>query len=293
MTTALTGIFRFPVKGLSAEALASVDLAVGAGLPHDRRFALARGDTRLGTSDLPWRPKQWFVVLMRDAALARLGCRVDFATQTVALQAPERPACHASFATPEGRARLDAYVNEFLGDRPEGAAHWVEAGDVSLTDVPQNCLSLVNLASVADLSRKLGVKIDPMRFRANLYIDGAAPWAEFDWVGQEIRIGEVTLRLPARIPRCNAINVDLETGTRGVNLIQALRTHYGHYDVGVYAEVVTGGHLQVGDAVSPPSQAQPRSWFSHWLRFFGFLARSAPFVLGRGPREGNGDTTAR
>ncbi len=293
MTIALTDIFRFPVKGLSAEALAGVDLAAGAGLPHDRRFALARGDAHLGTSDLPWRPKQWFVVLMRDAALARLRCRVDVATQTVELQAPERPACRASFATPEGRARLDAYINEFLGQRPEGAAHWVEAGDVSLTDVPQNCLSLVNRASIADLSRKLGVKIDPMRFRANLYIDGAAPWAEFDWVGQTIRVGEVALHVPSRIPRCNAINVDLETGTRGVNLIQALRTHYGHYDVGVYAEVVTGGYIQVGDTVSPPGQAQPRSWLSHWLHFFGFLARSAPIVLGRGPRGRSDDATVR
>lgn len=281
MTIALTDIVRFPVKGLSGEALASIDLTAGAGLPHDRRFALARGDSRLGTNDLPWRPKQWFLVLMRDAELARLGCRVDVATQTVELQAPQRPPCRSTFATPEGRALLDAYINEFLGDRPEGAARWVEAGDVSLTDVPQNCLSLMNLASVADLGDKLGMRLDPLRFRANLYIDGAAPWAEFEWIGQQIRIGEVTLRLPARIPRCNAISVDLETGTRDVNLIQALRTHYGHYDVGVYAEVVTGGRLHVGDAVSPPDQAQPRSRLGHWLRFFGFLARSAPSALRR------------
>lgn len=293
MTIVLTDIYRYPVKGLPGEALASVDLAAGAGLPHDRRFALARGDARLATNDLPWRPKQWFVVLMRDAELARLACRVDVAAQTVELRAPRRPPCRSSFATTEGRAELDAYVNEFLGDRPEGAAHWVEAGDVSLTDVPQNCLSLVNLASVANLGEELGVTLDPRRFRANLYIDGAAPWAEFDWIGQEIRLGKVTLRLPARIPRCNAINVDLETGTRGVNLIQALRTHCGHYDVGVYAEVTKGGRIQVGDAVSPPGQARPRSWFSHWIRFFGFLARSAPLALGRGPRRGSRDTSLR
>lgn len=293
MTITLTNIYRYPVKGLSAEPRREVDLVVDHGMPGDRRFALARGDTQLASTYLPWRPKQWFVVLMRDAELARLRCSVDVVAQTVELQAPGRPPCRSSYATPVGREQLDAYVNEFLGDRPEGAAHWVEAGELSLTDVPQNCLTLINLASIAELGRKVGLELDPLRFRANLYIDGAAPWAEFDWIGQEVRVGEVKLHLPARIPRCNAINVDLETGSRGVNLIQALRANYGHYDMGVYAEVLSPGRIQVGDRVTPPSDARPLSWVSHWLRFFGFLARSAPNLLRRGPRGGTGATSPR
>ena len=37
----------------------------------------------------------------------------------------------------------------------------------------------------------MGYTIDPLRFRANFYIDGAEPWEEFDWVGSDILIGDV------------------------------------------------------------------------------------------------------
>ena len=35
-------MYRYPIKGLSAEALHAVELAAGEGLPLDRKFALAR-----------------------------------------------------------------------------------------------------------------------------------------------------------------------------------------------------------------------------------------------------------
>src|SRR6476659_5225659 len=38
-------IYRYPVKGLTAEALEEVLLSPGECLPHDRRFALAQGDS--------------------------------------------------------------------------------------------------------------------------------------------------------------------------------------------------------------------------------------------------------
>jgi hypothetical protein len=34
-------MYRYPIKGLSAEALHAVELAAGEGLPLDRKFALA------------------------------------------------------------------------------------------------------------------------------------------------------------------------------------------------------------------------------------------------------------
>lgn len=287
MAIAITHICRFPVKGLQAESLDAVDLVASQGLPHDRRFAIARGDSNLEPDAPRWRPKEWFVMLMRDAALARMGCRLDAAAETVELQAPGEPPCTASFATAAGRQQINDYVNRVLGERREGPAYWMESRDVSFSDVPQNCLSLINLESVRDAEARMGAKVQPLRFRANLYVGGAPAWSELDWVGQEIRIGGVRLRIPSRIPRCAATAVNPETGERDLNIVKGLRAAYGHYDMGVYAEVVDGGRVQVGDIVTPPQDAQPRSRAGHWLRFFGFLARSAPIVLRQrgGPRR--------
>lgn len=280
MAITVAHLYRFPVKGLRPEALDAVELTPGAGVPHDRRFAVARGGTKLSATS-HWLPKQRFVMLMRDTALARVGCRFDVATGTLDLTAPDRPACRAVFGSATERARLDAYVNEVLGARPDGPARLVEAGPQSFTDVPQNCLSLINLGSCRDLERRVGQPIDPLRFRANLYVDGAPAWSEFDWVGGAIQIGEAVLQVPARIPRCAATGVNPATGVRDVHVVKAMRAAYGHYDMGVYAEVVAPGRIAVGDVVEPPGRVKARSRVGHWLRFLGFLARSAPIVLGR------------
>jgi uncharacterized protein YcbX len=277
----LDRICRFPVKGLHAEPLDAASLAAGQGLPNDRRFAIARGDNRQAFGAPRWYPKEWFVMLMRDTGLATVTPRVDWEAGTVELGAPGRPSCRASFATAEGREAIDRWVNEVLGERREGRAHWVESGEISFTDVPQNCLSLVNLESVRDLESRMGAAVDPLRFRANLYVRGGAPWEEFDWVGQEIAIGDVTLRIPARIPRCNATSVNPDSGARDVNVVKGLRAAYGHYDMGVYAEVVRGGRVAVADAVAPPGAPRSRSGLAHWMRFFGFIARGVPSALRR------------
>ncbi|MBI3782104.1 MAG: MOSC domain-containing protein [Deltaproteobacteria bacterium] len=279
MPVTVANIYRFPAKGLAAEPLTSAVLTAGQGLPHDRRFAVARGDSNLEPGAPRWRPKEWFVMLMRDSALARVTCALDVEARTIELRAPSKATCLARFDTPDGRQTIDTYVNELLGQRREGPAHWIEAGDVSFTDVPQNCLSLINLESVHDLEGQMGATVDPLRFRANLYISGAAPWAELDWVGRDIGVGEVKLRVPSRIPRCTATAVNPQSGERDINVVKGLQSAYGHYDMGVYAEVVHGGRVAIGDVVTPPPDAQPRSRIGHWLRFFGFLARSAPTVL--------------
>jgi uncharacterized protein YcbX len=161
----------------------------------------------------------------------------------------------------------------------------VEAGAASFTDVPQNCLSVINLASVRELESHIGTPLHPLRFRANVYISGAPPWAEFEWIGQELRIGDATVRIPARIPRCAATAANPESGERDVNVVQALRQRYGHYDMGVYAEVVGEGRVAVGDLVMPPAAPRARSRLGHWLRFLTFVARGAPAALRRGTTD--------
>jgi MOSC domain-containing protein YiiM len=53
-----------------------------------------------------------------------------------------------------------------------------------------------------------------------------------------------------RITRCAAINVDPETAARDLNIPQALMRRLGHNECGVYAEVIEGGVIGVGDAIA-------------------------------------------
>ena len=88
-----------------------------------------------------------------------------------------------------------------------------------------------------------------MRFRANLYAEGWPAWHEFDLVGQTLAIGDVRLKVVKRTVRCAAVNVDPETAARDLNLPRTLMQRFGHADCGIYAEVIAGGAIAVGDAI--------------------------------------------
>jgi GntR family transcriptional regulator / MocR family aminotransferase len=93
-----------------------------------------------------------------------------------------------------------------------------------------------------------------LRFRANFYLDGAAPWQEFDWIGADIAIGDAAFRVDRRNGRCSATNVNPTTGERDLDLPGSLRAAFGHKGLGVYLVVREGGKVVIGDGVSVPER---------------------------------------
>jgi uncharacterized protein YcbX len=113
-----------------------------------------------------------------------------------------------------------------------------------------NWISLLNLASVRDLARRAGIdRIDPRRFRANELLDGLPPWSELDLVDREFTVGGVRLRGVLRTVRCAAVEVDPGTGRRDLPVLRLLKRHRGDEVMGLYAEVLSGGVLEVGGEV--------------------------------------------
>lgn len=251
MGATVARLYRFPVKGLGAEALPHALVARGGGMPGDRRFAIARGRTAFDDARPTWLRKEAFVMLMRDGdeALARLRCRYETDGRILIVTPPDGDAVRADLATAAGRDQLARLLNRFLGPRTDGPVRVVTAGTLSLTDIPQNGLSIVNLASVDDFAHRIGRPLDPLRFRANVYLDGLHAWAEREWIGRRIRLGSLVVAVEAHIHRCNATQVDPTTAARDVPTVGLLRQHYGHVDMGIYGEAVEGGRLAVGDAV--------------------------------------------
>jgi GntR family transcriptional regulator/MocR family aminotransferase len=119
-------------------------------------------------------------------------------------------------------------------------------------DKPDNVISLINLATLRSLEERWGYSLDPLRFRANIYIDGARPWEEFDWIGASLRVGDAVMRVDRRNGRCGATNVDPWTGRRDRDLPTALRSAFGHKDLGVYLLTEQSGAVVVGDQVATP-----------------------------------------
>lgn len=248
-------IYRYPVKGLTAEALEDVRLTLGECLPHDRRFALAQGDSPFDLTAPGWLPKRHFGCLAVNARLALLHSAFDPRTGQLVIRppagAPGEAPLVADTRTAEGRAALGAYLARFLGEEARGTPLFVEAPGHNFTDIAAKCVSIIGLASLHALEQVAGMRLDPLRFRANVYVSGGRPWSEFDLVGQEIQLGGARLRVFKRIIRCPATQVNPGNATRDAQPPQWLRQHFGHADLGVYAEVLEGGRVAVGDALEP------------------------------------------
>jgi len=242
-------IYRYPIKGLSAEALEDVALGVGEGLAHDRRFAFAQGDSAFDPADPKWLPKRNFACLMMNAVVAKVHAGFDPTTNTIALRGPQGAPLLGSVESETGRAALAAWLTDFMGEGARGSLRFAEVPGHAFTDIASKAVSIIGLNSVAALSAKMGQALDPLRFRANIYFAGGSPFAELDWVGQEILLGGARLRVFKRTQRCAATEVNPDTAERDAKPPRALREHYGHADLGIYAEVLEGGRVAVGDAL--------------------------------------------
>jgi uncharacterized protein len=251
----IDSLYRYPVKGLSPEALPSADVESGRGFAFDRLYAITDGSFVFDEANPIPMPKTHFLMLARFERLALLKTKFDPDTHHLEVVTSD-----SLYTFPlreaEGRNALAVFLTQFLAEPLRGEAEVVQAEGHQFTDIGvhspalMRSISLINLATLRDLSDHVTRHLDPRRFRANVYFDDAAPWTELDWVGKTLKSSNVLLRVVRRTSRCPATSVDLERGVRDLNVPRSILGYRGHGDCGIYAEVLTPGHLQPGANMS-------------------------------------------
>ncbi|CAO4133749.1 MOSC domain-containing protein [Methylorubrum extorquens] len=246
----IAALYRYPVKGLSPEALETAELETSGYFPGDRLYAIENGPSGFNETVPRHLPKIAYLMLMRNEALARLRTRFDDATHRLTVEENGVQAVDADLSTVEGREALAEFMKGFLPQELRGAPRVLTAPPgYRFTDSRNGYVSLINRASVAATEDLAGAPVDPLRFRGNLYLDGLEPWAELDMVGRVLEAGDVRLKITSRTERCAATNVDPQTGQRDLSIPRTLMQGVGHTDCGVYAEVLAGGVLRTGDSL--------------------------------------------
>lgn len=256
MTGHLATLYRHPIKGFTPERLNFADLAAGQPFPCDRMWAVENGPSGFDPAAPAFIPKQKFTVLMAIADVARARTAYDEATGTLRASAKGQPDFEGVMTDPAGRAAFAAWLTALLGEEVRGELKVIEAPGHRFMDHPLGHVSIINLASLRDLEQRMGRPLDPLRFRANLYVEGWAPWAEMDWAGRELMLGFARAKVFKPIVRCAATHVDPETAERDMDVVKALFDNYGHMFCGIYLHVTDGGRITVGDACTAP-QMEP------------------------------------
>ncbi|HSZ94099.1 MAG TPA: MOSC domain-containing protein [Acetobacteraceae bacterium] len=242
-------LYRYPVKGLTAEALDAAEVEEGGCIPWDRAFALAQGDAGFDPERPQWLQKANFMCQMKNARIAALFSFFEPRTGMLAIRAPDGSAVVENALTSAGRERIGAFLATYMGEEVRGAPRLHHVPGHSFCDQRRKVVSLINLASLRDYEAKVGARRHRRRFRANVWLSGAAAWSERDWVGHQLQVGGAVLQVTKPVTRCAATQVNPETAERDVDPLEELRRIYGHVELGVHAEVIEGGRFAIGDAI--------------------------------------------
>ncbi len=263
----IQSIYRYPVKGLTPEPLARTLLQAGQTVPGDRLYAIENGPSGFDPAAPSYLSKTHFLMLMKNERLANLHARFDQGTHTLTITLPSPYTGEdgvqrtpgegqstgrqitADLRTAAGRAKIENFFAAYCADELRGPPKILHGAGHSFSDVARKVVSIINLASVAAVETMVGAPVNPLRFRANVYVEGWPAWSELGLVDSVLSAGGARLKVVKRIVRCAATNVDPDTGARDLAIPQTLLRHLDHADCGIYAEVIGGGEIAAGDEV--------------------------------------------
>jgi hypothetical protein len=247
----VVALHRYPVKGFSPEPMDAVVLEAGRHVPGDRLFAVENGPCAWTPEAPVHLPKVAYLQLMRNPSLAAFSTTYDHATGVFAVRDGGALVIEGDLGTAEGRAAIEGFLAARFAAELRGPPRVLGHPSWRFVDsAKKGFVSLISRATVDALSAEIGWEVDPLRFRGNVLFEGAAPWAEFDWVGQRLRVGGALLEVVARTDRCAATAANPATGRRDMDIVGHLDRTHGHIDCGVYAKVVSGGRVGLGDGLS-------------------------------------------
>ena len=252
----LKKIVRYPIKGLSGEVLEQVNLLPGAVIPGDRKFAIARNETKINEFSLEFMKKTNFLALVKDEKLALLKLSLDLKSEHLKLYFENKECFSGSLKNEKSLSALSDFFCRFLNidlnKKPKLVKDKSTKSEIlkhSFSDIPDKAISFINFETIKDFEKKIKKNIDFLRFRGNFNFFGGEPWEEFKWIGKKLKIGTAEFKVFRKTQRCSATSVNPDNGERDINIPFELNKHFGHFDLGVYCKVIKNGSAKINDEV--------------------------------------------
>lgn len=240
----VSSLWRFPIKSHGREELPDVALTEGTTIPWDRAWAVAHDQS--DADGASWAPCQNFTRVSKAEALSAITARLDEADRRITLSHPALP--DLTFRPDDEPQALIDWAGPLIPKNRAQSARVVAGANRGFTDSDFPSVTLGNMVSHRAVEQRIGQPLSIHRWRCNIWIDGLAPWEEFDWMDREIQLGTAVLRPLERTDRCLATHSNPDTGKRDLNVLGALDS-WGHRDFTVRAEVIRSGSVKPGDTV--------------------------------------------
>lgn len=222
-------VTRYPVKSMGGESLSTAQVGPE-GLLADREYAVYGADGKLASGKHSRRFRRMDPVF--DLVAAKRGA------DTVVMLGD---GTEVVVGQQDSDAVLSAHFGEPVSLRRET--------EVMHQDAAQ--LSIVGSATLTELGRHEGDgrPLDPRHLRANIVVQTEQPYAEEDWVGHDVTIGGVGLRVSEPIERCRMVGVAQVGLPARAGMLRAISDHH-YLNAGIYASVIRPGTISVGDGLT-------------------------------------------
>jgi uncharacterized protein YcbX len=258
----VSALWRYPVKSMRGERC--TDVRIGErGIAGDRRYALV--DAATGKVASAKNPRLWPTLLSFGARYLETPgtngttARVEIASPDGTLHSSDDPAIHADLGATLGRPVRLASV---APPQPTLEEYWPDIDDLAhrdeVTEEAMPAATFFDCATVHLLTtntldalwtRYPAGNFDVDRFRPNVLLDadGGGEFAEDAWIGKTVRLGaDVVLHITGPAPRCVMTTLAVGILPADVGVLRTAAAHHAAH-VGVYAEVVHGGAVALGD----------------------------------------------
>lgn len=241
----VAALWRHPIKSHGREPMEHVTLTKGEVMPWDRHWAVTHAQTKFNANSPEWVSCRNFAIGSINPALAGTWATFDEASGQITLRHTALGTLTFAPDDPEDQALFVAWINQL--DLRTPATGIVRLPGRGFTDDSEPTVTIMNNASHTAVEDFHGAPLETERWRGNIWLDGLAPWAEFDLIGQDIQIGDAIIRPHKRTERCKHTTANPQTGERDTDTLAALNNGFGHQDFGIAGVVIQSGKIALGD----------------------------------------------
>ena len=260
MSVSISSINYCPVKSVSFQSINNCEIKKDIGIVGDRIFAFSKGlelnQARLFEKNLEERRGKWnsILTLKNSPSLNKYNFIINKNKLSLIRNNTEILTIDANETN-----EYDLISNKILEleDSFEKPIFLMKNKMLPFFDTTisnktnlTHSISLLNIKSIEDFQNKTNQKIELQIFRGNIYIDGIQAWEERNWIGQVIKINNISFKVEKNIPRCVVINLKPNTDDDSLNLLQSLKKNYNHFDMGIYLTALDDGKINIGDTIS-------------------------------------------
>ena len=238
-------IYRYPIKSFTPELRKKVFVNKKGKITGDRIAAFRIGDDDI--YDGNWLPKKNYLSLMHIPylSLIKLNFNDDFTERAIKITNKEE-----EIYSKNETNIIEEKINNFLITKGVNKKFRLilPNDESSFHDTKSGGISLHSIESENKLNEFTG-KVNREIFRSNLIISGCDPFEEFSWIGKKIQIGSLIFKVFKAIPRCNAVNCNLDKGIYDQNILKIL-PKLNSIDIpsfGIKLELISNGGEITGD----------------------------------------------